>query len=93
MKKLPFCIYVLLNLKDHQFYIGYTENLKQRLTDHFHGRSEATSPRRSFILIYCEYFYSKKDAYNREKYLKTSTGKRMLKLLLKESLFQLRASG
>lgn len=89
MKKLRFCVYVLLSLKDHQFYIGFTTNLKQKLTDHFHGKSDSTSPRRPFILIYCEYFFSKKDAYNREEYLKTSTGKRMMKLLLKESLKEL----
>lgn len=86
MKKLPYCIYVLLSLKDHQFYIRITTDLKQRLTNHFHGNSKATEFRRPFILIYCEYFYSKHDAYNREQYLKTSTGKRMLKLMIKESL-------
>ena len=86
MKKLQFCVYVLLSLKDNKFYIGFTTDLRQRLTDHFHGKSESTNPRRSFILIYCEYFFSKKDAYNRENYLKTSTGKRMLKLISKESL-------
>lgn len=89
MKKLEFCVYVLLSLKDNQFYIGFTTDLKERLTCHFHGQSFATSYRRPFVLIYCEYYYSKKDALNREKYLKTSTGKRMLKLLLKESLVSL----
>ena len=86
MKNLHYCVYVLFSFKDRQLYTGITTNLKQRLTDHFHGNSKATEFRRPFMLIYCEYFYSKTDAYNREKYLKTSTGKRMLKLILKESL-------
>jgi putative endonuclease len=86
MKKLQYCVYVLYSLKDNSFYIGFTENLKQRLTDHFHGSSKSTAPRRPFRLIFCEYFLSKKDALRREKYFKTTKGKRTLKLLLKNSL-------
>jgi len=86
MSKLRFCVYVLLSHKDNLLYIGFTENLKQRLTDHFHGHSQATSPRRPFRLIYCEYYFSKKDARRRERYLKTNPGKRMLKLMLKGTL-------
>ena len=85
MSTLQYCVYILIWLKDNKFYIGLTTDLKQRLTDHFKGRSSATAPRRPFKFIYCEYFLSKNDAYRREKYLKTSTGKRMLKLLLKET--------
>jgi putative endonuclease len=86
MKKLQYCVYVLCSLKDNSFYIGFTQNLKQRLTDHFHGYSKSTSPRRPFKLLFCEYFLSKKDALRREKYFKTTKGKRILKLVLKNSL-------
>lgn len=86
MKKLRFCVYVLLSLKDFKFYIGFTENLKERLTDHFHGQSPATSPRRPFVLIFCEYFVSKSDALRREKYFKTTAGKKALKLMLRDYL-------
>jgi putative endonuclease len=86
MKKLKYCVYVLYSLKDKSFYIGFTENLKQRLTDHFHGHSKSTASRKPFKLIFCEYFLSKKDALRREKYFKTTKGKRTLKLLLKNSL-------
>jgi putative endonuclease len=86
MKKLQYCVYVLYSLKDNSFYIGFTENLKQRLTDHFRGNSKSTAPRRPFELIFCEYFLSKKDALRRENYFKTTKGKRTLRLLLKDSL-------
>jgi len=86
MSKLRFCVYVLLSHKDNLLYIGSTANLKQRLTNHFRGYSKATAPRRPFTLIYCEYFFSKKDAQRRERYLKTNPGKRMLKLMLKDTL-------
>lgn len=86
MSKLQYCVYVLLSLKDKKLYIGSTTNLKQRLTDHFHGESKATAPRRPFKLIFCEYFLSKKDALKREKYFKTTAGKKALKLMLRNSL-------
>ncbi|MFN4213154.1 MAG: GIY-YIG nuclease family protein, partial [Microgenomates group bacterium] len=81
-----YCVYVLYSLKDKKFYIGYTTNLHERLTSHILGNSKATNPRRLFILLFCEYFLSKKDALRREKYFKTSFGKKALKLMLKESL-------
>src|SRR3989344_5275342 len=86
MKKLEHCTYILLSLKDKQFYTGYTTNLKQRLTAHFHGYSANTSFRRPFTLIFCEYFLSKKDAMRRERYFKINPGKKTIKLMLRDSL-------
>ena len=86
VNKLKFCVYVLRSLKDNKFYIGFTTDLNQRLTSHIKGESKATAFRRPFKLIFCEYFLAKKDALRREKYFKTTMGKKMLKLSLKEGL-------
>ncbi len=86
MKKLKYCVYVLQSLKDGNFYIGYTTNLNQRLTSHIKGQSFATSFRRPFELIFCEFYKNRHDATNRERYFKTTKGKRVLRLMLKESL-------
>lgn len=86
MSKLQHCVYVLLSQKDQKFYSGYTSNLKQRLTAHFNGESPSTAPRKPFNLIFCEYFLSKTDALRREKYLKTSSDKKGLRLIIRESL-------
>ncbi len=56
MSKLQDCVYVLYSLKDGQLYIGSSSNLKQRLTDHFHGHAKSIVFRRPFKLIFCEYF-------------------------------------
>ena len=71
MKKLLYCVYVLFSLKDKLFYIGYTTNLHAR---------------RPFTLLFCEYYLSIHDATRREKYLKTTAGKKTLRLMLKDSL-------
>lgn len=83
---LPYAVYVLLSLKDHKFYIGFTSNLEQRLSQHENGKVKSTAPRRPFRLIFCEFYLSKDDAMRREKYFKTSTGKKVLRLMLRESL-------
>lgn len=48
--------------------------------------SPATAPRRPFDLIFCERYGNSVDARRREAYLKTSAGKRALKLMLRETL-------
>ena len=83
---LPYCVYVLTSLKDHKLYIGYSTNLEKRLRDHEEGGTISTEPRRPFKLIYCEYHHSKSDAMRREKYFKTTAGKKGLKLMLRDSL-------
>lgn len=87
--KLEFCVYILISLKDHNFYIGFTTDLKRRLTEHFLGQNTSTAPRRPFKLIHCEYYASTLDAQRREQYLKTAKGRRTLRLMLKETLTEL----
>lgn len=76
-------VYVLLSLKDNQFYTGYTENLRNRLEMHSKGLVSITKNRRPLKLIYYEACPAQKDALKREKYLKTTWGKRYLKNRLK----------
>jgi len=87
---LPYCVYVLCSLKDHQPYIGYTTDLPRRLGEHNQGKSKATAPRRPLRLIFCEFYAAEEDAKRRENYFKTSQGKRTLKLMLSETLSSLR---
>ena len=86
LNQLPYCVYVLYSLKDGKLYIGYTTNLERRFTEHQAGNSKSTAPRRPFRLLFCEYYLSKEDAIRREKYFKTTAGKKTIKLMLKESL-------
>lgn len=79
-------VYVLQSLKDKKFYIGFTSNIKRRLEEHRIGGSNSTKKRLPFRLVFCEAFISEKDAKRRERYFKTTKGKRALKLMLKTSL-------
>jgi len=81
-----FKVYVLLSKKDSKFYIGFTENLEKRLERHFHGKIQATKSRLPLELVFFEAYRNKYDALRREKYLKSTKGKRTLRLMLQEFL-------
>ena len=80
-----FYVYVLL-LRDDKFYIGFTSNLRNRITLHQKGKVDSTRPRLPLELIFYEAYKNKYDALRREKYLKTSKGKTTLNSMLKEYL-------
>ena len=82
---LPYCVYVLQSEKDLLLYHGFTTDLEKRIEDHNAGRTISTSKRRPLNLVYCEFFISKKDAMRREKYFKTTAGKMMLKLIVRDN--------
>jgi putative endonuclease len=86
---LPYCVYVLQSQKDLLLYHGFTTNIERRITEHNSGKTISTSKRKPLNLVYCELFISKKDAIRREKYFKTTQGKRMLKLMLRDTLVKI----
>lgn len=72
-------IYVLRSLKDNKFYTGYSNNLRKRIQQHQKGLVQSTKHRLPVELIYFEGCNNQQDATKREKYLKTTYGKRYLK--------------
>jgi len=76
-------VYVLKSKKDGNFYVGYTGNLRKRLTEHSDGNVRSTRYRLPFEMVYYEASRNNTDALHREKYLKTTYGKRYLKNRLK----------
>ena len=85
---MHFYVYVLLSLKDGKFYIGFTTNLKDRLSRHARGEVRSTANRRPLKLIYYEYFVNEDDAKARETFLKSGFGRSNLKKALQRTLSQ-----
>ncbi|MBI1975128.1 MAG: GIY-YIG nuclease family protein [Parcubacteria group bacterium] len=82
-----FYVYLLQSkTKQDQLYVGYTEDLDARFKKHNAGGVQSTKPYRPWSLIYYESFTSKKDAKQREQYLKTTKGRRTLRLMLQDTL-------
>ena len=78
-----FFVYVLKSLKDNMFYTGYTNNLENRVNDHNKGKVKSTKNRTPFELVYYEASRNIDDALHREKYLKTTYGKRYIRNRIK----------
>ena len=76
-------VYVLLSGKDQKYYIGYTDNIENRVKKHNSGSVRSTKNRRPLDLIYYEAYIDRRDASGREKFLKSGSGHRFLKKQLK----------
>lgn len=63
-------VYLLQSMKTKKFYVGFTSNLKKRLSQHNNGENQSTKAGAPYELVYFEGFKSKKDALIREKNLK-----------------------
>lgn len=79
-------VYVLKSEVDGNFYTGYSNNLENRIIQHNNGLVSSTKNRRPLILMYYEACLNQQDATHREKYLKTSWGKRYLRNRLRNYL-------
>lgn len=79
-----FYVYCLQSEKTDNLYFGYTVDLKQRIVEHNKGQNISTKPYLPWKIIYYEACLLESDARRREKYLKSSTGRRMFKRRLKD---------
>jgi putative endonuclease len=83
---MEYFVYILISKKDGNFYTGYTTDLNGRIKDHNLGKVLSTKYRIPLELIYFEGCLNQADALHREKYLKTTYGKRFVRHRLKNFL-------
>lgn len=69
-----FIVYVLRSERNHQLYVGYTTDLKQRVETHNKGKVTSTKAKRPWKLIFAEAYVSQGDALRREKIFQNDTG-------------------
>ena len=81
-----FYVYILRSEETGKLYAGFSNDLKSRIKQHFSKDVHSTKRMGTLKLIFYEAFISERDARRREKYFKTTKGKRTLKLMLKDSL-------
>ena len=79
--KSMYYVYVLRS--PQQFYIGSTNNLRRRFSEHESGKVFSTKNKSPWKIVYYEACIAEKDARLREQYLKTAWGKRYLKNRIK----------
>jgi putative endonuclease len=64
-------VYILYSQKDGNLYVGCSKNLNERVKRHNLGMAPSTKNRRPLTLIHCEKFKDKKEAFKRERFLKS----------------------
>ncbi|HBB37123.1 MAG: hypothetical protein A2374_01325 [Candidatus Moranbacteria bacterium RIFOXYB1_FULL_44_23] len=74
----------ILSLGNNSLYKGRTDNIKRRVSEHQAGKVEATKYKLPARLIHFECYVVKSDCIRREKYLKTTEGRRFLKQQLRD---------
>ncbi len=67
-------VYVMKSLRAGKKYTVQTNNIESRSTKHNKGVVKSTKNRKPFKLVFKEEFISRKDAINRETYLKSLKG-------------------
>ena len=71
-----YTVYILYSAPFDKIYIGFSQNLEQRLLSHNElGKKGWTIKFRPWQLIYKEEFETKVEAMAREKFLKSGTGR------------------
>jgi len=82
-----FYCYLLESIRDKSWYIGYSENLKNRFRSHNKGENKTTKNKLPWKLIYYEAYENSLDAKKRERFLKSGSGRKFLKKQLQNYIF------
>ena len=82
MESSEYYIYLIESESSGIWYVGLSQNPEERLKQHNKGKSKYTSSHLPWKLLYKEKIGNLAEARKREKYYKTSAGKRRLKKIL-----------
>jgi putative endonuclease len=82
MEMKNFIVYVLVSQKNGRIYIGQTADLAKRILAHNQGVCRSTKPYRPWLIGYHEAVKSRSQAVVRERYLKSTAGRKFLRTVL-----------
>lgn len=75
-----FFTYVLISkINGIRFYVGLCSDIEKRLKEHNSGKTKSTKGYIPWELFFFEKYKTRKDARDREKYLKSGSGKESIK--------------
>lgn len=87
-KSQLYYVYILWTAR-RSFYIGFSDNLRERLQKHTKGEVRSTRYRRPVRLLYYEGFINEQDAKAREEFLKSGYGRQQWTKMLQHTLQEL----
>lgn len=73
-----YTLYILHSKKLDRYYVGFTNDLARRLSEHNRIKGKYTDIGLPWILVYTESYQTKKEAMAREKYIKSRKSKKYI---------------
>jgi putative endonuclease len=80
---MRYYVYIIYSQSKDRYYIGYSHNPAERLTEHNLGATISTRSGRPWILVYQEEFPNKHDAIIREAKIKKMKSRKFIESLLR----------
>ena len=77
-----FILYILYSPTHNKTYVGQTDNLGRRIAEHNRGKVRSTKAFAPWELLHMEEFEDRENALQREKYYKSSAGRKKIKEIL-----------
>ena len=79
---MRYYLYVLYSKQIDRYYVGATQDIEQRLLSHLSNHGGYTSRVKDWLVVYQEVFASKKEAYEREKQVKSWKSRKMIEKMI-----------
>ena len=82
--EMSYFVYVLRSIDHHRNYVGFTTDVQIRVQQHNSGQTKSTKPYKPWRLLFYETFSTKKEALDREKFLKSGQGRDLVRRFMEE---------
>ena len=79
---MNFFVYIIFSEKLNRYYVGHTEDINNRLSQHNSGLSKFTAKAKDWKLAYSEIFITREGAHKREREIKTKKSRKYIEYLL-----------
>jgi putative endonuclease len=70
-----FTVYILYSKSFDRYYVGYTNDLERRISEHNRKKGKFTDAGIPWILVHSELYSTKKEAMTRERFIKSRKSK------------------
>jgi len=80
-----FLVYILQSEPTNRYYVGYTNDLDRRLTEHNRKKGKYTDGGIPWKMVYSETYLSKKEAMDRERFIKQQKSRVFIESLVSSS--------
>ena len=75
---MKYTVYILRSLSSKKSYVGVTNNIERRIEEHNSGKHFYTKRHTPWEVIHTEEYSNFQEAQRKEKYLKTTSGRRVM---------------